>query len=177
MQLREKLCCWRFEKVLVLQKKLSFWPSEVALPFSPAPCSGAVRNSCLGIWFAELEVNDLPALDSSCDPDDSVVWTSIFRSDRTLPCWGKLGSCKLCSFGAMYALFLMTTFWDNFFGKLLSVPRAFGSVFHDQWDKTFRQGEVVISKSASFFLIKDALLGLHLQKFVLLAVASERVKK
>ena len=56
-------------------EKLSFWPSEVALPFIPAPCSGFVRSLCLGVWFAELEVNGLPALYSSCDLDDSIVWT------------------------------------------------------------------------------------------------------
>ena len=66
-------------------EELSFWPSEVALPFIPAPCSGVVRNICLGIWFAELGLNGLPGLDSSCDLDDSVVWTSIFQSERTLP--------------------------------------------------------------------------------------------
>ena len=61
------------EKTFVLQKKLSFWPSEVALPSILTPCSGVVRSSCLGVWFAELEVNGLPALDSSCDLDDSIV--------------------------------------------------------------------------------------------------------
>ena len=78
------------EKTFVLQKKLSFWPSEVALPFIPAPCSEVVRSSCLGVWIVELEVTGLPALDSSCDLDDSVVWKSLLRSKRTLPCWGSL---------------------------------------------------------------------------------------
>ena len=41
--------------------------------------------------------------------------------------------------------------------------------------KAFRQGMGVISKNASFFLIKDALVGLHFSQFVLLAVASQRV--
>ena len=94
MQLRDKRCCWRFEKTFVLQKNLSFWPSEVALPFLPAPYSGVARSSCLRVWFAELRVNGLPALDSSCDVDDSVVWTSIFRSERTVPCWGSLEACQ-----------------------------------------------------------------------------------
>ena len=94
MQLRDKQCCWRFEKTFVPQKKLSFWPSEVALPFIPSSCSGVVRSSCPGVWFAELGVNGLPALDSSCDQDDSVVWTSIFRSERTVPCWGSLEVCQ-----------------------------------------------------------------------------------
>ena len=39
-------------------------------------------------------MNGLPALDSSCDLDDSVVWTSIFRSERTVPCWGSLEDCQ-----------------------------------------------------------------------------------
>ena len=73
MQLNDKRWCWRFEKTSVLQKRLSFWPSEIALPSIPAPCSGVVFSSCLGVWFAELKVNGLPALYSSCDLDDSVV--------------------------------------------------------------------------------------------------------
>ena len=32
-----------------------------------------------GAWFAELEVNGLPALDSSCDLDDNVVWRFILQ--------------------------------------------------------------------------------------------------
>ena len=94
MQLNDKRSCWCFEKTFVLNKKLSFWPSEVALPSILAPCSGVVRSSCLCVWFAELEVNGLPALDSSCDLDDSVVWRSIFRSERTLPSWGSLEVCQ-----------------------------------------------------------------------------------
>ena len=89
----------------------------------------AVRCSWLVVRFAELEVNGLPALDSSCDPDGSVVWTSIFRSERTLPCWGGLEvrqwpaerenccdarSNGLCSFCAIYAFFLMTFLGDDF---------------------------------------------------------------
>ena len=64
-----------------MQKKLSFSPSEVELTFIPAPC-GEVRSSCLGVWIVELEVIGLPALDSSCDLDDSVVWKS--HSDSLL---------------------------------------------------------------------------------------------
>ena len=94
IQLRDKQCCWRLEKTFVLKKKLSFWPSEVALPFIPAPCNGVVRCSWLGVWFAELELNGLPALDSSCDLDDRVVRISIFRSETTLPCWGSLQVCQ-----------------------------------------------------------------------------------
>ena len=71
------------EKVVVLA-------SEVALPSVLAPGSGVVHS--LGVWFAELEVNDLPALDSSCDPDK--VWRFIFRFERTLPYWGSLEVCQ-----------------------------------------------------------------------------------
>ena len=129
MQLRDNRCCWRFEKTFVLQKKLAFWPSEVALPFIRMPCSGIVRSSCLGVWFAELGVNGLPTLDSSCVPDDSVVWTSIFRSERTVPCWGSLEVCQRPGQLEMqrrkehtmrfwryrwYVFFLMTSLWDDF---------------------------------------------------------------
>ena len=75
-------------------RKSCRFPSEVALPSILAPCSGVVRSSCLSVWFAELEVNGLPALDSSCDLDDSVVWRSIFRSEKTLPSWGNLEVCQ-----------------------------------------------------------------------------------
>ena len=44
----------------------------------------------LVLQFAELKVNSLPALNSSCVPADSVVWKSIFRLERTLPCWGSV---------------------------------------------------------------------------------------
>ena len=95
MELRDKRCRWRIEKTFVLQKKkLSFWPSEVAVPFIPTPCSGFVRSSCFGVWFAELDVNGLRALGSSCDQYNSVAGTSIFRSQRTLPCWGSLEVCE-----------------------------------------------------------------------------------
>ena len=56
------------------------------LTFIPAPHSEVVRTSCLCVWLAELEVNGLATLDSSCDLDDSAVGKSIFRFERTLPC-------------------------------------------------------------------------------------------
>ena len=106
--------------VALSAKKLSFWPSEVALPFIPAPCNGVERSSCLGVWFAELEVNGLPALDSSCDlaawfghlsldlRELCLAWEAWkFVSDlENLRC--NAGSNTLCGFGAMYAFFLMT---------------------------------------------------------------------
>ena len=155
MQLRDKWSCWRFEKTFVPQKKLSFWPSEVALPFIPAPCGEVVHSSCLGVWIVELEVNGLPALYSSCDLDDSVVWKSILRPERTLPYWGSLeirqwpGELEmerrelhtlrfwrfvdiLCTHSSWWLLF------ETIFGKLFGVPRTFGFVFRDQRSKYFQ---------------------------------------
>ena len=164
MQLRHKRCCWRFEKTFVRNKKLSFWPSEVALPFILAPYSAAVRSSCLGVWFAELEVNGLQALDSSCDLDDIVVWTSVFQSERSLPCLGSLEVCQWPGELEMqrrklqtlqfwrYVRILLKASFEMIFGKLFSVPRTFGFLFFVISEtKTFRKGKVAISKSASFF--------------------------
>ena len=165
MQLRHKRCCWRFEKTFVLLKKLSFWPSEVALPFIAVPCNGVVRTSCLGVWFAELQVNGLPALHSSCDLDDSVVWTSIFRAERTLPC---LGSLEVCQWPGELQMQRRKQHTLRFWRCVRILPddfslRRFLANFlacHDLLDlfflisetKAFKEGKVVISKSASFFL-------------------------
>ena len=164
MQLRDKRPCWCFENTFVPQKKLSFWPSEVALPFIPAPCDEVVRSSCLGVWIVELEVNSLPALDSSCDLDDSVVWKSILRSERTLPCWGSLevrqwpGELEM-ERTELHAL----RFWrfvrilpDDFslrrFLANFSVCLDFLDLFFVISEaNTFRQGKVVVNKSALFF--------------------------
>ena len=164
MQLRDKRSCWRFEKTFVLQKKLSFWPSEVALPFIPAPCGEVVRSSCFCVWIVELEVTGLPALDSSCDLDDSVVWKSILRSERTLPCWGSLEVRQWPGELEMERRELHTL---RFWRFLRILPDDFSlrrflanfSVCHELLDfffviseaNTFRQGKVVINKSASFF--------------------------
>ena len=151
MQLKDKR---RFEKTFVLQKNLSLWTSEVALPFIPAPCSGVVRSYCLGVWFGKLEVNGLPDLQSSCHPDDSVVWRSIFRSERTLPCWGSFQACQWPGELEMqhrkqhtlYAFFLMMSLWDDFF-QTFQCSTNFWICF--SW--SMRQGKVIISKSVSIF--------------------------
>ena len=39
-------------------------------------------------------MNGLPALDSSCNLDDSVVSTCICQSERTVPCGGSLDVCQ-----------------------------------------------------------------------------------
>ena len=109
-------------------------------------------------------MNGLPVLDSSCDLDDSVVWTSIFRSERTLPSWGSLEVCQQPGeLEKQRRKQHSLRFWrfvrilpDDFSLRLLL---ANFSVCHELLDlffviietKTFRQGKVVISKSASFF--------------------------
>ena len=154
----------RLWKDLRSAEKLSFWPSEVALPFIPAPCGEVVRSSCLGVWIVELEVNGFPALDSSCDLDDSVVWKSILRSERTLPCWGSLEVRQWPGKVEMECRELHTLrFWR--FVRILpddsSLRRFLAnfSVCHELKDlffviskaNTFRQGKVVMNESASFF--------------------------
>ena len=109
-------------------------------------------------------MNGLPALDSSCDLDDRVVWTSIFRSERTLSSWGCLEVCQRPGeLEKQRRKQHSLRFWrfvriqeDDF-----SLRRLLGnfSVCHKLLDlffvisetKTFREGKVVISKSASFF--------------------------
>ena len=114
--------------------------------------------------FAQLGMNGLPVLDSSCDLDDSVSWTSIFRSERTVPCWGSLEVCQRPGELEMQRRKQHTLrFWryvrilpDDF-----SLRRFLAnfSVCHELLDlffvinetKAFRQGKVVLSKSASIF--------------------------
>ena len=108
-------------------------------------------------------MNGLPALDSSCDLDDSVVWTSIFRSERTLPSWGNLEVCQRPGeLEKQRRKQHSLRFWR--FVRILpddfSLRRLLAnfSVCHELLDlffvisetNTFRQGKVVISKSASF---------------------------
>ena len=109
-------------------------------------------------------MNGLPALHSSCDQDDSVVWKSIVRSERALPCWGSLEVPQCPGELEMERRELHTLrFWrfvrilpDDF---SLSRFLANFSVCHELLDlffviseaNTFRQGKVVINKNASFF--------------------------
>ena len=58
------------------------------------------RGSCLGVWFAELEASGLPEVDSRCDINDSVVWTSLSDNDSVHGHWN-LNKTK-CSVIARY---------------------------------------------------------------------------
>ena len=160
------------------RKSCRFGPLKLRFPSILSPCSGVVRSSSLGVWFAELEVNGLPALDSSCDLDDSVVWRFIFRSERTLPScgslevsqWpGELEKQRRKQNSLRFWRFVRILPDDFSLRRLL----ANFSVCHELLDlffvisetKTFRQDKVVISKSSSFFLIKDALVWLLFSQF------------
>ena len=108
-------------------------------------------------------MNGLPALDSSCDLHDSVVWTSIFRSERILPCWGSL---EVCQGPGEVELQRRKKHTARFWRYVRLLPDDFSlrrflanfSVCHEllalffviSETKTFRQGKVVVSKSASF---------------------------
>ena len=109
-------------------------------------------------------MNGLPALDSSCDLDDSVVWTSIFRSERTVP---SRGSLEVCQGPGELEIQRRKQHTLRFWRYVRTVPDDFTlrrflgnfSVCHELLDlffvisetKAFRQGKVVINKSASFF--------------------------
>ena len=59
------------KKPYLCRKSCRFGPLKLLFRPILAPCSGVVRSSCLGVWFARLKANGLPALDSSCDLDDT----------------------------------------------------------------------------------------------------------
>ena len=109
-------------------------------------------------------MNSLPALDSSCDLDDSVVWTSIFRSERTVPGWESLEVCQRPGELEMqrrkqdtlrfwrYVRILPDDFsWRRFLANFSVCHELLDLFFVISETKAFRQGKVVISKSASFF--------------------------
>ena len=171
-------------------QKFSFWPSKVALPSILAPCSGVVCSFCLGVWFAELAVNGLPVLDSSCDLDDSVVGRSIFRSESTLPAWGSLVVCQWPGALEMqrrkqnslrfwrFVRILPDEFsWDDFW-QTFQCATNFWTCF--SWSVRQKLSDKVrLQKVKPFlFLIKDPPVGLlFFLNFVLLAVASQRDNK
>ena len=147
----------------------------------PAPYGGVVRSSCLGVWFAELGVNGLPALDSSCDLDDSatVDWTSIFRSERTVPCWGSLEVCQRPGELEMQRRKQHDLrFWHcvrilpddlslrRFLANFSACHELLHLFFVISETKAFRQGKVVIKQKCFFFVIKDALVGLRFSQFL-----------
>ena len=112
VQLKDKRCCWPFEKDLRSVKLLSWkWT------------------------FSSTR--------TSCDLDDSVVWKSIFRREKS-GLLGKLGSLsvtwriemqrkELHSADLLVCTHCSCSFlFETTFGKLFSVLSTFGFVFHDQ---------------------------------------------
>ena len=109
-------------------------------------------------------MNGLPALDSSCDLDDSVVSTSICRSERTVSCWGSLEVCQRPGELEMQRRKKHTLrFWRyvrilpddfslrRFLANFSVCHELLGLFFVISETKAFRQDKVVRSKSASFF--------------------------
>ena len=150
MQLKDKRCCWCFEKTFVLEKKLLFWPSEVALSFISAPCLGGHAVLVLVSCWAGSErfaIARFPL--KSWRQRGLEVYRSIWMNSAWL---GKLGSLSVTcgtrgatlegTHLAVLALWTHSSWWLLFgttFGKLFSVPRTFGFVFHNQWDKHFQR--------------------------------------
>ena len=130
---------------------LIFWQLRLPLSWKWTVCQRSIRAAVwTTAWFGRLSF-DLKEL---CLAGEAWKFVSDLEKLRC-----NAGSNTLYGVGAMYAFFLMTSFWYDF-GKLFSVPRISRFVFRDQWEKAVRQGKVVISKSA-FFSIKDALVWLQ----------------
>ena len=96
-----RACRWKTSDPIDTLKRSSFCrkgccsgPLKLRLSLHPCALQWRCEQFCVCLWFAELEVDGLLALDSSCDLDDSMVWRSIFWSERTLPCWRSLEVCQ-----------------------------------------------------------------------------------
>ena len=131
MQLTDKRCCWPS----FCRKSCRFGPLK--LPFPPPP--GHVVELYAVLVFASgllsySRSERFPALDYSCDQDDSVVWKSIFPLQRRLPCWGSLEvfqymeklrcnarNYTLRRLPGLYALFLLVYLWDDFWQTFQSL--------------------------------------------------------
>ena len=103
------------------------------------------------------------------------VYLSIWENSAFL---GKLGSLSVtwrtweatqeATLFAVLALCTHFSWWllfETTFGKLFSVPRTFGLVFRDQWDKNFQTRSGCNKQKRFCFLIKDTLVGLLFSQF------------
>ena len=165
VHLREKRCRWRFKKSSICRKKLSFWPSEIALPVFPHPVVDlyAVLDLVSGLlsWKRTVCQRSIPAAiyttdwfgSQSCDSREVCLdgkASKFFSNLVKLGC--NTGNCTLCGLDPFYALFLIV--FETNLRKHFRVPRIFGGwfVLHFNTDaNTVRQGKFSMSKSASFF--------------------------
>ena len=150
------------EKVVLYPLKLRF-PSS---PRSVVSCTCTqFLSCCLDCWagseqFASARFQLRPIIYII---DGSVVWKPILWSERTLPCWGSLEVRQWPGEREMGKELHTLRFWC--FVRILpddfSLRRFLAnfSVCHELLDlffviseaNTFRQGKVVMNKSASFF--------------------------
>ena len=127
MQLRDKRSCWRFEKTFVPQKSCPFGPLKLRFPSSPRPvvklCAVLVLVSGLLSWKWPVCQRSIPAaikttawfgslsfdLRELCLAGEAWKFVSDLENLR----WNAW-SYTPCGFGALYAFFLMTSLWDDF---------------------------------------------------------------
>ena len=103
MQLRDKRCCWRFERPSFCRKSHRLGPLKLCFLSSPCPA---------GELFAVLVlVSDLLTWRWT------VCQRSIPAAIQTKAWFGRLylsfESNRLCGFGGMCTFFLMTSLWDD----------------------------------------------------------------
>ena len=163
MQLNDKRSCWRFEKNLRSVEKgvvLAIWSCASRHPRALQWSCIQFLSWCLVCWAGSER---FACAWFSCDLDGSVVLTYIFRSERTLPSWGSLEVCQRpAKLEKQRRKQHYLRFWrfvrilpDDFCLRQLLANfsvchELLGLFFVISEAKTFRQGKVVISKSASF---------------------------
>ena len=170
------LTLWKYlrsaEKVLVL----ALWRCASLHPRNLQWSCTQFLSWCLVCWagserFASAQFQLRSRWQSGC--------TSIFGLERTLPCWESLEVCQRPGDSLEMQRRKQHTllFWpcvrilpDDFslwlfFVKFFSVPRTFGFVFRDQWDKSFQTSKCCNQQKCFFSLIKAALVGLYFFQF------------
>ena len=178
MQLNDKRSCWRFEKKpSFCRKSCCFGPLKLGFPPSSRlqwSCTQFL-SLCVVCWAGSERFASARFQLRSTRQCGLEVYLSIWENSAFL---GKLGSLSVtwrtweatqeATFSAVLALCTQSSWWHLFettFGKLFSVPRTFGLVFRDQWDKNFQTRQGCKKQKCFFFLIKDTLVGLHFSQF------------
>ena len=94
MQLRDKRCCWHFEKILAVQKKLCFVPLKSRFPSSLRPTveSCALLSLCLVCWAGSERLASAQFQLQSRRQRGFEVYLSTWENSALL---GKLGSLSV----------------------------------------------------------------------------------
>ena len=127
MQLRDKRWCWRFEKTSVLYKSCRFGLLKLRFPSSPRPAvelyavlvlvSGLLswkwticqRSIPAAIWTTAWFVRLSFVMRELCFAGEA--WKFV-RDVENLRCNARSNTPR--GFGAVYAFFLMTSLWEDF---------------------------------------------------------------